>query len=564
MDISPLIAFSAGEYPAPTAVREQSARSSGQDAAADFEAILLGVDDPAGGNRCDTANSPERNKAALADPSTAAPASIVSAEISDSSTDESGEGPSVNADDGQLTEVQTDARPDDIVPRMIQSADSLPQTGSANFVPERPVIVFGEAVDPEIDSPAIRDNLLTRDERAKIPAETASVESDLRVSATDETFATEPPAGLHARIRRPEESPPKDTPPEKATGRGDGSPGRTPQGTRIDTVLPVDIGPEAVISSDGEVTPSIDHRPPRPTDVAASSGRALLREAPRGWPLDEPASSPQLLDDGMSDVRSLPLSSRESAPFPRAVREADGRADSHNPAHRTLAADAVQGEATTPREAGSPAERALPFDARSGALGNANATSVTVRTSADIDHEPRAFDQSPENPVGRPLSPPDTPPPSVFPPLQGDLYGTMEKSAVQPHTAQAPLRVSGDAADEFQVVSKGGSASLEMTVDTDSAGALRIELLLNRGVIHAQIHTSDESGKHLIERNLSGLLQSLIHEGLQVGTFSVSLRGKQSGRNDASSPDYPEIDRVTPVHAPGRSVPVDRLISIFV
>jgi hypothetical protein len=119
-------------------------------------------------------------------------------------------------------------------------------------------------------------------------------------------------------------------------------------------------------------------------------------------------------------------------------------------------------------------------------------------------------------------------------------------------------------ADIF-VLQKKGDACIEVSLEPEGLGKIDIELTLDRGIVNAQINTSESIGKEIIERNLYAILNSLIDEGLNIGSFSVSLRNRQ---DDMMSDDkrkevlktLPEMNTVQIPFALSQ----DGIISIFV
>jgi flagellar hook-length control protein FliK len=133
-----------------------------------------------------------------------------------------------------------------------------------------------------------------------------------------------------------------------------------------------------------------------------------------------------------------------------------------------------------------------------------------------------------------------------------------EHSPLQINTLQEPPH-----ADTF-VLPKKGDASIEVSLEPEGMGQIDIELTLDRGVINAQINTSESIGKEIIERNLYAILSSLIDEGLSIGSFSVSLRNRQGNINDNSRKEAAnEVPAIKTVQTP-LVLSQNRIISIFV
>ncbi|MGQ9569988.1 MAG: flagellar hook-length control protein FliK [Thermodesulfovibrionales bacterium] len=84
-----------------------------------------------------------------------------------------------------------------------------------------------------------------------------------------------------------------------------------------------------------------------------------------------------------------------------------------------------------------------------------------------------------------------------------------------------------DKQDNFYTISKKGDASIEISIEHDGIGEIDIELVLDKGVINAQINASDTHGIEFLEKNLDNIMRALINEGLNIGDFSISLQNKR-------------------------------------
>ncbi len=293
------------------------------------------------------------------------------------------------------------------------------------------------------------------------------------------------------------------------------------------------------------------------------AGRAPSEKEISGSLTDKHETTRILADRGRATDRTpAPISGDDSIPAPRHVVR-------HEPVHAKFTlqqnehGDTAGEEGRSISGTNAAADRSIPITTRPATFANAEIRSMTVRNLPETDYE-FPYDDRQSNGDGRrsPL-PNEAHTFSEGLRLPGDTAGR-QADAAEPLPSHELPRIHDDAKNNMPVMTKKGDASLELSVDTDGAGELRIELMLNRGVIHGQIHTADEMGKNLIEKNLSGLLQALIHDGIQVGNFSVFLRGKQSGMRDGETRDESDVSRIiTPKKIQG-AVSRDRLVSIFV
>jgi flagellar hook-length control protein FliK len=118
--------------------------------------------------------------------------------------------------------------------------------------------------------------------------------------------------------------------------------------------------------------------------------------------------------------------------------------------------------------------------------------------------------------------------------------------------------------DNIFVTAKSGDASIRVSLEPDGIGKIDIELVLNRGVINAQINTSETVGKEFIEKNLHNILSSLINEGLNIGSFSVSLQNKGGEMKDDGSKEDLQVFRVKEAIQLPFAQPNMGIVNIFV
>jgi flagellar hook-length control protein FliK len=111
---------------------------------------------------------------------------------------------------------------------------------------------------------------------------------------------------------------------------------------------------------------------------------------------------------------------------------------------------------------------------------------------------------------------------------------------------------------------KKGDATIEVSLEPEGMGQIDIELTLDRGVINAQINASEVIGKEIMERNLHAILSALIDEGLNIGSFSVSLRNKQGDVNDNKRQEELKMQPVIKTREIPLGLSHNRIISIFV
>lgn len=93
--------------------------------------------------------------------------------------------------------------------------------------------------------------------------------------------------------------------------------------------------------------------------------------------------------------------------------------------------------------------------------------------------------------------------------------------------------------DDTLMKTRVDDTSLRVSAEPPGIGKLDIELVLHKGLINGQINVFDTVGKEAIERNLYGIVNMLIKDGLSIGGLSVFLRDgrgqEDGGMNEGTS-----------------------------
>jgi len=119
-------------------------------------------------------------------------------------------------------------------------------------------------------------------------------------------------------------------------------------------------------------------------------------------------------------------------------------------------------------------------------------------------------------------------------------------------------------------ITESTDAMLRVTVEHDEIGELDIRLVLNKGLINGLIKTPEVSTADLIARNIPGIIDSLIKDGLNIGNLSVTIRDNGSGGREDLNPERSyrrkEAIDLNPqkVLSDGEAIPGDNYINIFV
>lgn len=115
----------------------------------------------------------------------------------------------------------------------------------------------------------------------------------------------------------------------------------------------------------------------------------------------------------------------------------------------------------------------------------------------------------------------------------GELF-TLQDSSAASATGMKVVHQKAEVADISQlsrenfVITRKDNTSIELSIEPEGIGKLDIHLSLDKGTIHARINASENLGKDFIDRNMSNILQTLADEGINIGSFSISLRDRKN------------------------------------
>jgi hypothetical protein len=105
--------------------------------------------------------------------------------------------------------------------------------------------------------------------------------------------------------------------------------------------------------------------------------------------------------------------------------------------------------------------------------------------------------------------------------------------AAMSKTADSPLLASvnrpagiAELLDSIVYAVKGNNR-LGVTIEHSELGKLNINLSLDKGNVHVNIHASDKVTKEIIENNIQYIIDSLEKEGVSIGGFSVGTKEHQ-------------------------------------
>jgi flagellar hook-length control protein FliK len=121
--------------------------------------------------------------------------------------------------------------------------------------------------------------------------------------------------------------------------------------------------------------------------------------------------------------------------------------------------------------------------------------------------------------------------PTAPPAVPGDRNTADKAVAVR----QAPLP---QAPRQFQfgenafVLTRKSDTSVEVTLAPPGVGKLEIEVVLDKGIVHANITAADPAGREAVARSLPHILDALARDGLAIGGFTVSLKERRGQAGD--------------------------------
>ena len=95
---------------------------------------------------------------------------------------------------------------------------------------------------------------------------------------------------------------------------------------------------------------------------------------------------------------------------------------------------------------------------------------------------------------------------------------TQTETVRTPHPVEEPF-----------VVTKQADNSIEVRIEPEGLGKMDIKLYMDKGQLNAHINASESIGKEVIEGHLENIANKLAGEGINIGSFSVSLRNRKNG-----------------------------------
>ncbi|MDA8325498.1 MAG: flagellar hook-length control protein FliK [Nitrospiraceae bacterium] len=134
---------------------------------------------------------------------------------------------------------------------------------------------------------------------------------------------------------------------------------------------------------------------------------------------------------------------------------------------------------------------------------------------------------------------------------RGGASAPQGQSASQPAPHAAPVKAGAD--DTF-VVTRQDAKTIEVRIEPEGLGKMDIRLFIDKGHVNAHINASESIGKEVIEGNLHNIMSKLAGDGINVGSFSVSLRnGKREGwEGPEKDGGTPAVEKTGPAEPQGQ------------
>jgi flagellar hook-length control protein FliK len=117
-------------------------------------------------------------------------------------------------------------------------------------------------------------------------------------------------------------------------------------------------------------------------------------------------------------------------------------------------------------------------------------------------------------------------------PVAGDRNAADKAVAVRQAPPPPPSRPVQFGESAF-VLTRKSETSIEVTLAPPGVGKLEIEVVLDKGIVHANITAADPAGREAIARSLPHILDALARDGMSIGGFTVSLKERKGQAGDA-------------------------------
>jgi hypothetical protein len=132
---------------------------------------------------------------------------------------------------------------------------------------------------------------------------------------------------------------------------------------------------------------------------------------------------------------------------------------------------------------------------------------------------------------------PNAPPAVAVERIAADKAAAPRVSAPAPAAPHAPRPVL--LGENAFVLTRKSDTSVEVTLAPPGIGKLEIEVVVEKGVVNANITAADPAGREAIERSLPHIMEALARDGMAIGGFTVSLKERREQAGNAPGEKAP-------------------------
>jgi len=315
--------------------------------------------------------------------------------------------------------------------------------------------------------------------------------------------------------------------------------------------------PAAAFTAGAEAAADTGAEPP----VAAVPARGAVTRFP---------NVPAAADPAKAAPAAEPAADAASGIRP-AVKTAEPVAAAADPVSVAAKGDPSQGRidptADAPRKAEAPAAPV----ASEGKPSLASKEGDSEAFSSALTKESARADEAPEGMRAESaFRVQEAPDPNASPSVAPGRNAAENVSAPRPplsEPAAAQAQRTFQVGENAFVLNRKSDTTMEITLSPPGVGKLEIEIVLDKGVVNANITAADPAGRDAIERSLPQIVQALADGGMAIGGFTVSLK-KQGNEQDGNAQPGKAAgsDSLGTVAAPeaARSAAKTGLVDIFV
>lgn len=369
------------------------------------------------------------------------------------------------------------------LPGIVVAQTALPEAQDATF--QLPPLAAGQTTEAAAPLPAA-----TAPSPEPAPARPTPVRQ-----ATPSTASTVPSAPADPTPWGPatEGLRPAQSRPAAPTVRGDVRPAKP------EVAAPMGRAPEPTVVREGPVRPAAapvangNLPPSEPVPEAESDAPTKILASPA--PASPPADAPPPDTRGEAPMRaaSLPSTPPPVSDAPKAApTDADPETIAAPPAKKETVEGKGQGVARKEETSGS---RFADIETKAEGVGKAGPTDRTQ--------------------------------PPIVAQMRDVAAGAQPAEATAPKAPAAadPHHVVSQIVEGVRMRARDGQTSMSLRLEPPNLGSVRLELRMDRDVVHLRIQVQSEAVREVVTSNLPQLREALAREGLNIQSFSLSSDG---------------------------------------